>query len=71
MIRRGESIPDSHFVRDFCDGCGEPIRVVSAGRVNLCNVCKPIHYLGMGGGNSDVETTEIQYHGSRFCAGEW
>lgn len=49
MERRGERVAGSRFLRDFCAGCGEPIR---AGTVfskvgpifNYCEVCKPPHY---------------------------
>jgi hypothetical protein len=41
---RGAPIPGSVYVRDFCAGCGEPIRVSAqrlrgTGRVSLPNYC--------------------------------
>lgn len=45
--RRGAPIPGSRYVRDFCAGCGEPIRVspenLTSARgeriPNFCEVC--------------------------------
>lgn len=39
--QRGDSIPGSRFLRDFCESCGEPIRVTSVSSANYCNDCKP------------------------------
>lgn len=39
--RRGQQIPGSRFVRDFCWGCGSPIRVLAVGDYTLsaCSQC--------------------------------
>lgn len=39
--RRGNSIPGSRFVRGYCGGCGEPIRIVSRGHIGYCEDCGP------------------------------
>ena len=41
MEERGDAIPGSRFLRDFCDACGEPIRVTSIARPNHCDSCRP------------------------------
>jgi hypothetical protein len=41
MEARGEQIAGSRFVRDFCAGCQEPIRVSSTEVPNYCVERKP------------------------------
>lgn len=43
MEARGEQIAGSRFVRDFCVGCNEPIRVSSITQPNYCLDCEPSH----------------------------
>jgi len=35
----GSKIPGSLFLRDYCSGCNEPIRVTAAGIKNFCRDC--------------------------------
>ena len=45
-LKRGEPVPGSKYVRDFCAACGEPMRVVSVvddfGRriEHTCGTCR-------------------------------
>ena len=64
----GKTIPGSSLVRDFCQSCGEPIRVVYVGS-NQCLDCKPAGIPGVI--QSSVVSSGILYHGGRFHAGEW
>lgn len=42
LIPAGSPIRGSAYVRDYCAGCGEPIRVVSGTTGwNLCEICNP------------------------------
>jgi hypothetical protein len=43
-LQRGEPIPDSIYVRDFCADCGEAIRVPDAriGKANRCDKCRRV-----------------------------
>lgn len=44
-LKRGEPIPGSRFVRDFCLRCGCPMRVtqehIEEGRESWCEECAP------------------------------
>lgn len=64
----GSRIPGSQYLRDYCSRCGEPMRVEEVG-ANYCEDCCPKTHFG--GGNKNVELSEIQYHGGRFYSGEW
>lgn len=39
--KRGEKIPGSRFVRDFCNDCGTPMRVVAIDIPHWCEDCDP------------------------------
>jgi predicted amidophosphoribosyltransferase len=45
MERAGQPIPGSKYVRAFCPGCGEPMRVSAAvfrsGVYGECSTCSP------------------------------
>ena len=41
MEERGDPIPGSKFLRDFCAECEEPIRVTSISTQNYCHECRP------------------------------
>jgi hypothetical protein len=41
MEQKGDTIPGSRFLRDFCEGCGEPIRVINVATPNYCTECDP------------------------------
>lgn len=65
----GSSISGSSLVRDFCYECGEAMRVVDAGRPNVCLDCRPT---GNPGTRDDaVVKNAIEYHGGRFHSAEW
>lgn len=65
----GSGISGSSLVRDFCYECGEAIRVVNAGRPNVCLDCRPT---GNPGARDDaVVKNAIEYHGGRFHSAEW
>ena len=69
LAQLGERIPGSRLFRDFCISCGEPMRVVDAGRPNTCLDCRPTGCPGVSSGN--ITTSEIDYHGGRFNSAEW
>lgn len=67
--RIGSRIEGSNLFRDYCISCGQPIRVVDAGKPNTCLDCKPDGVPGARSGN--VTSGEINYHGGRFNSAEW
>lgn len=69
LAQVGARIEGSKLFRDFCNGCGEAIRVVNPGIPNICLDCRPT---GCPGHSSGGPTTgNIEYHGGRFHSGEW
>lgn len=69
LTQVGSSIPGSSLVRDFCVECGEAMRVVDAGKPNICLECRPT---GCPGDRSGTATrSDIEYHGGRFNSAEW
>ena len=40
--KRGEHIPGSKYLRDYCCVCGEAIRVVALIPCNFCSDCNPL-----------------------------
>ena len=73
LIRRfgtiGSRIEGSNLFRDYCNCCGQPIRVVDASKPNTCLDCMPDGVPGTRAGS--VTGGEIQYHGGRFHSAEW
>lgn len=43
LLQRGRKIPGSRYVRDFCNRCNEPIRVIDCDGKNYCRECDPPH----------------------------
>lgn len=78
--RRGDPIPGSALVRDFCAGCQEPIRVpreaVVPKRRNYCRACIPpapsdeLLQRSRRGHRTGADA-DREYDGGRFNAGEW
>lgn len=65
----GSRIPGSTLLRDYCIRCHQPMRVVDAGKPNMCLDCNPTGHPGTR--TSTVTSGEIQYHGGRFNKSEW
>jgi hypothetical protein len=65
---RGDAIPGSRYVRDFCVTCGEPIRVNIVGD-HQCLSCKPTGIPGETG--NTVVKNGMEYDGGRFHSAEW
>jgi hypothetical protein len=65
----GSQIPGSSLLRDYCIKCGQPMRVVDAGKPNVCLDCRPTGQPGTR--TSTITSGDIQYHGGRFNKAEW
>lgn len=72
--QRGEPIPGSKLVRDFCVLCDEPIRVFNVGH-HYCTDCQKLDKTGplpTVGGNPHpaFPRSEMHFHGG-LNTGEW
>ncbi len=77
-LHRGDAIPGSRYVRDFCSTCREPIRVEQAHGKHTCADCKiDGGHIERSRDQRDRKITtrggaaDRQYHGGQFNRGEW
>lgn len=65
--RRGAPIPGSRFVRDYCSGCHEPMRVKPDDlmREAWCSDCEPSQSPGEQWGKRDRRMYYAPEHGRR------